>query len=254
MGLLPDHTAVITGAASGNGREMGKLFAEHGADVIVADIREDPRSGGTPTHEWIEAETDASATYVDCDVTSREDIRAAVDAADEYGGIDIMINNAGIFWEQDLFEVTEEDYQRMMDINAKAVFFGSQVAAERLVEQGEGGSIINQSSYAGLRGAGGFTNYCISKGGVRLLTYALADELAQDGIRVNTLHPGIIDTQMNREDVELVTTGAFLEDIPLGRYGDPEEVAKAALFLASDLASYVTGESLYVDGGLATSG
>lgn len=262
MNLLPDKTAVITGGASGNGRAMGKLFAENGADVVIADIREDPRSGGTNTHEWIEDETGASATFVDCNVKNLDDLEQAVDAAEEFGGVDIMVNDAGIFRQWEFFDVDPDDYSHMMDINVRGVYFGSQVAAERMVEtsddddDGEVGNIINLSSYMGLAGASGLSTYNTSKGAVRLITYALADELAPHGIRTNALHPGVIDTQMNREDVPIIDSDTdmaeqFLSLIPMGRWGQPEEVGKAALFLASDLASYVNGESLVVGGGLA---
>jgi len=253
--LLSDRVAVVTGGASGNGRAIARTYAEHGADVVVADVRESPRRGGTPTHELIEREGGAGR-FVDCDVTDREDLAAAVDAAEALGGVDVMVNNAGVFREESFLDVTEGEFERLIDINLKGTFFGAQVAAQRMV-RGDGGAIINLSSIAGLRGSGGFATYAASKGAVRLLTYALADELGPEGVRVNAIHPGIIDTAMTAEDVPLVggeTGEALVEEIPGGRFGEPEDVADAALYLASDLAEYVTGESLVVDGGLANTG
>lgn len=151
--LLTGQTAVVTGASSGNGRAIAKRFAENGADVVVADIIREPREGGDPTDDLVEAETDASATFVECDVSNVDDIAAAVDAAEAFGGVDTMVNNAGIMGQESLFDTTEEDYQRLMDINVKGVFFGSQIAAERMVESGTEGSIINLSSVGGLRGS-----------------------------------------------------------------------------------------------------
>ena len=250
--LLRGKTAVVTGASSGNGRAIARTFAENGADIVVADIREEPRLGGTPTHEIIPEETDASASFVECDVTSNDDLRAAVAEADEYGGIDVMVNNAGIFTHsEDLLGVTEDEYRTMMDINTKGPFFGSQFAAEKMLESG-GGNIINLSSINGDVGTKSNIPYCASKGAVRVMTYALADALAPD-IRVNAIHPGMIETAQIVKDydhLEEEKEKERLDTIPLGRQGRPEEIAKAALFLASDLASYVNAASLVVDGGV----
>jgi len=257
--LLAGKTGVVTGGASGNGRQVALAFARHGADVVVADVQEEPREGGAPTHEAIEDETDTHAAYVECDVTDRDALDAAIEAAEEFGGVDVMVNNAGVFRGEDFLDVTEDEFDWLMDINVKGVFFGAQAAARRMVERGEGGdngggSIINMSSVAGLLGSGEYVTYCTSKGAVRLLTYSLAGTLGPHGIRVNAIHPGIIETAMTTEDVPIVGTEtgeAFLETVPLGRNGQPEDVADAAVLLASDLASYITGESLVVDGGMS---
>lgn len=252
MAELTDSVAVVTGGASGNGREMCKTFAEHGADVIVADLREDPRKGGEPTHELL-SDMGAQSAFVECDVTERSDLVDAVEAADEFGGVDIMVNNAGIFRGEEFLDVRESQLQEFLDVNVKGVFFGSQVAAERMLED-DGGSIINMSSIGAVRALGAYTSYDLTKGAVLSLTYSLADRFGSEGIRVNAIMPGLIDTAMTNEDVPIVGTergDAYArESIPMDRFGEPEEIADAALFLASDQSSYVNGESIVVDGGI----
>jgi NAD(P)-dependent dehydrogenase (short-subunit alcohol dehydrogenase family) len=249
--LLADRVAVVTGGASGNGRAIARTFAADGADVVVADRRRDPRGGGTPTDELIEETTASRSTFVECDVTDVDDLVDAVEAADSYGGIDIMVNNAGVITDTPFSEITEGEFQRIVAVNFRGVFFGSQVAAERMKDDG-GGCIVNVSSTLGIVGSGSLGLYSATKGAVTLLTYSLADELGSQGIRVNAVHPGTIDTQMNEQDLGLFggeTESDLLEGIPLGRFGQPEEVADAVAYLASDRASYVNAASLLVDGG-----
>lgn len=249
--LLDGEVAVVTGGASGNGRAIALTFAEEGADVVVADINESPREGGVPTHERIREETDAAATYVDCDVSQVDDVYAAVEAAEEFGGVTVMVNNAGITESRSFLETTEDEYDAMMDINTKGMFFGAQAAAKSMLNGDRDGTIINISSTSGLRGRADGVTYCTSKGGVRLMTYALADALAPD-VRVNAVHPGFTDTAMTRGGfVDPDTREQFFDtEMPLGRPGEPDEIADCVLYLASDLSSFVTGHSLVVDGGV----
>jgi NAD(P)-dependent dehydrogenase (short-subunit alcohol dehydrogenase family) len=244
---LQGKTALVTGGSSGNGRAIALRFAEEGANVTIADVREDPRMGGEPTHELIEGEG-GDARFVECDVSSVSALHAAVDATVEaFGSLDVMVNNAGVERQLRLEEVTEEDYEWLMDINLKGVYFGSQAAVEVMREQESGGSIINMSSIGGIRGLENSSLYCTSKGGVTNLTRQLAVEHGEHGIRVNALNPGFIETAMTMEDGD--TAGGILEQTPLGRAGQPDEVADAALFLASDESSFVTGHNLVMDGG-----
>ncbi|WP_354699681.1 Cyclopentanol dehydrogenase [Paraconexibacter sp. AEG42_29] len=248
-GLVEGRVAVITGAASGIGRATALAFAREGAAaVIVADVRSDPREGGTPTHEAVSCE----GRFVQCDVTRPADLEAAVAAADEFGGIDIMFNNAGIVVVNDILDTTEEEYDRLMAVNAKGAFFGTQAAGRKMVEKGAG-VIINMSSIAGFMGTGATPAYCASKGAIKLTTYAAAHSLGPRGVRVNAIHPGVIATEMITQDFGLpkeAVTSVF--PIPLGRPADPEDVADAVVLLCSDNARYMNGSSMLVDGGIAS--
>ncbi|MFB6202029.1 MAG: SDR family oxidoreductase [Halorhabdus sp.] len=252
MALLENTVAVVTGGSSGIGRNICETFASEGAAVVNADIREEPREGGTPTHELVAEEYGVDATFVECDVTAKADLQAAAEAAQDLGGLDVWVNNAGIFRGEEFTEVTEDEFDQLMDINVKGTFFGAQVAIERMVESG-GGSLINLSSVAGLEGSGDFVSYCSSKGAVRLMTYSLADKYGPEGVRVNAIHPGVIETEMVTDDVPIIggeSEDAFRQQVPLRRFGQPEDIGNAALYLASDLSAYVNGESLVVDGGM----
>jgi NAD(P)-dependent dehydrogenase (short-subunit alcohol dehydrogenase family) len=254
--LLADRTAVVTGGASGLGRAISRTYADHGADVVVADVREEPREGGDPTHRLITDETDRTARFVECDVTDPADLRVAVEAADELGGLDVMVNNAGIHQEIDFLDVSEADFDRLMDVNLKGVFFGAQAAAAKLLDEG-GGSIVNVASLAAARADGRQPVYATSKAAVEQLTFALADRFGGEGIRVNAVNPGWTETQMLADssmgDGEWGQKyEAMVKRLtPAGRFARPEEVANVALFLASDLASFVNGERILVDGGFA---
>lgn len=245
-GLLEGKVAVVTGGASAIGRAVALRFAAEGARaVVVADLREDPREGGTPTHELIR-QSGTDAVFLRTDVRSVRDTQAAVEAAEQFGGVDVLVNNAGLLRAAKIVDVTEDEYEALMDVNVKGVVFASQAAVRSMTAARRSGVIINLSSIGGLHGSPGIAVYSAAKGAVRLLTYSLAKELGRKGIRVCALHPGVIDTSMTQLDVPV---GDATAAVPLGRVGTPEDIAGAAAFLASDLAGFVTGASLTVDGG-----
>ena len=249
-GLVDGKVAVVTGAASGIGRAAALALAREGAKaVIVADVRKDPREGGTPTQDAV-AEAGCEGRFIQCDVSRPADLVAAVAAADEFGGIDIMVNNAGIVIPGDFLDVTEEQYDRQMDTNAKGVFFGTQAAGKRMAERGSG-VIINLSSILGIAGSGGVAAYSASKGAIKLITYSAAQSLAPKGVRVNAIHPGVITTELVTGDFGLpAEMAAQVFPIPMGRAAGPDEIGDAIVLLCSDHARYMTGSSLLVDGGL----
>lgn len=246
---LEEKAAIVTGAASGIGRAIALRFAEEGATVVVADTREEPREGDVPTHDRIRSEGETSR-FVRTDVSSVTDLEAVVAGTrDAYGRLDVMVNNAGIFPPQtDVTAVDEETYDEVLAVNLKGVYFGCRAAVDAMKEQDDGGVIINMSSIAGLAGYDRSSAYCASKGGVANLTRELAVEQGEHGIRVNALNPGIIETAQTRQDEDEVI-GEFTDEIPLRRDGRPEDVADAAVFLASNEAGYITGHNLVVDGG-----
>ena len=248
---LQDKIAIVTGGSSGNGRAIAHRFAELGTKVVIADLAETGREGGTPTHEEINSAHDGAARFVRCDVSRSADLADTVAVAEDWGGLDIMVNNAGILIKEPILDATEEVFQRMIDVNVKGVYFGTQAAARAMARR-KSGVIINMCSIAGMRGTGGFSAYNMTKGAVRLMTCSFADELGPLGIRVNNVNPGIMRTLMNVEDDPVIGTETgegYLDMIPARRWGEPEEVADACVYLASDLARYVMGTSLIVDGG-----
>jgi NAD(P)-dependent dehydrogenase (short-subunit alcohol dehydrogenase family) len=251
MMLLEGRTAIVTGGSSGNGRAIARAFAREGARVLIADLTETPREGGPATAALIEAETPGRARFRRCDVAQVAEIDALVAEAEAWGGLDILVNNAGILRKEPILEATEAVFQTMIDVNVKSVLFGCRAAARVMVPRGRG-VILNMCSIAGMRGTGGFAHYNLTKGAVRLLGYALADELGPHGIRVNNVAPGIMATMMNVADDPVIGTPqgeAYLPMIPARRWGTPDEVGAACVYLASDMASYVTGTTHVVDGG-----
>lgn len=250
MGVLESKRALITGGASGIGRAVALLFAQEGASVTIADL---DAAGGAQTVHEIE-QRGGRALFAACDVTRSGDCTRAVEqAAEVFGGLDVVLNSAGIIVRRSVVDLDEADWDRVMDINVKSVYLVSRVAVP-VMQAGGGGSIINVSSGWGLVGGPNAAVYCASKGAVVLLTKAMAIDFGPHNIRVNCLCPGDTDTPMLREEArqlgqEEVAFMAEAASRPLGRIGTPEEIARAALFLASDASSYVTGATLVVDGG-----
>ena len=244
---LEGKVAIISGGARGMGAAEAKLFAREGAKVIICDVLEDE---GRQTEAEIN-EVGGDAVFVKLDVTSQDEWENAVNTAIErFGKLDILVNNAGIIVQSTIEDMTVELWDKVMDVNAKGVFLGTKTAIPHMKEAG-GGSIVNISSISGIVGQDNVNaGYNASKGAVRIFTKAAAVQYAKENIRVNSIHPGPIATPMTaagRAAPERVALTA--ERTPLGRYGEPEEVANAVLFLASDEASYVTGSEIVVDGG-----
>ena len=244
---LAGKIAVVTGASRGIGRALAIGFAEAGADVAVAARSEDDL-------ETLAKEIDSlgrRALAVRTDVTVREDIEALIDrTVAELGGIDVLVNNAGgSNFTSPLVGLRPAGWDKLLKLNLDSVFHGTQIGAQRMLEHG-GGSIIQISSVAGIEGAPGLSPYSAAKGGVRLFTQAVAKELAGSGVRVNVIAPGWIDTPLNdwmTKDQSILQTVEAM--IPMGRIGRADEIVGAAIYLASDAASYVTGTTLVIDGG-----
>ena len=244
---LEGKVALISGGARGQGAVEAKLFASEGASVVIADILDDE---GRQVEAEI-AEAGGNATYVHLDVTSESQWNDAVSAAVErYGKLDILVNNAGILIRAGVEDTTEEDWDRIMDINGKGVFLGTKAAIPAMREAG-GGSIINISSVAGLQGSPASAAYSSTKGAVRILTKSTAVQYAAENIRCNSVHPGLIYTDMTRDTLDTPQGERdWLARIPMGRIGVSEDVAKGVMFLASDESSYMTGSELVIDGGI----
>ena len=243
MGRLEGKTALITGGARGQGAAEARLFAEEGANVVLTDVLDED---GERTADAI------GADYLHHDVTSEQEWAAAVaHVVALHGGIDVLINNAGIYAQTTLVGSDLEEYRRVIEVNQIGVYLGMREVAPVMIERG-GGSIINISSVGGMRGGGGGFAYTASKWAVRGMTKSAAVRLGPHGIRVNSIHPGLIDTPMlgDTRMANPETLEQMLGQIPLGRIAQPGEVAKLALFLASDDSAYSTGSEFLVDGGL----
>ncbi|MDX0682529.1 glucose 1-dehydrogenase [Sinorhizobium medicae] len=248
--ILDGKVVIVTGASSGIGRAIAIRAADHGAKaVIVSDVIEAPREGGEPTASEIR-KLGTQSVFVKADVSRRAD-NALVAAAEDFGGVDVMVANAGITLKTDGAEVPEDDYRRLMSVNLDGPLFGAQAAARQMKALNKRGSIVLMASMGGISGAGITVAYSTSKGGVVLMAKSLADALGPDGIRVNAVAPGTIDTELLRTSPGIAQASeGFRQRTPLRRLGKPSEVGDAVAFLGSDLSSYVSGTALLVDGGL----
>lgn len=244
---LQDKVAIITGAAQGIGEACARRFAAEGAKVVVSDIQADK---GEQVAASIR-EAGGEATFQACDVGDKGQAEALVQAAvDAYGRLDVHLNNAAILVAKDFLELTEEDWTSTLRVNLTGFFLAGQAAARQMVAQGEGGAILNMSSINAVVAIPAVAPYTVCKGGVLQLTKSMALALAPHNVRVNAIGPGTIATEMGKTMMaDDEARRRVMSRTPLGRPGEPDEVARVALFLASDDSSYVTGQTVYCDGG-----
>lgn len=246
MALLQGRSAIVTGAARGIGFEVARTFAAEGASVVMADV--DGESASAAVSSLAEERPGARLLAYRCDVRSEVDVEGLVTAcAERFGSLDVMVNNAGITRDATLRKMTFDEFRSVVDVNLHGCWLGTRQASLLMREQGRG-SIVNMSSISGKVGFVGQTNYSAAKAGIVGLTKAAAKELAHLGVRVNAIQPGLVRTPMT-EAMRPDIWEQKLAEIPMGRAAEPAEVAAAALFLASDLSSYVTGAVLEVTGG-----
>lgn len=247
---LENKVAIVTGGAKGIGLAIAKRFASDGARVVIADIDEDAGSRAVEEVGGLGA-----VRFVRCDVGDRADVDNLVSSVvQSWGGIDVLVNNAGIVHGADFLEVTEADFDRVLRVNLKGTFLVGQAVARKMVDEVKAGNppgaIVNMSSVNAVFAIANQVPYSASKGGVNQLTKVMALSLAPYGIRVNAIGPGSIMTDMLASvATDKAARHRLLSRTPLGRIGDPTEIASVAAFLASDDASYVTGQTIYADGG-----
>ncbi len=244
-GVLAGKVALITGGARGQGAAEARLFAAAGATVVIADVLDE---AGAQTA------TETGAQYVHLDVTSEDEWQAVVDdVAAAHGRFDVLVNNAGILRGATLVKETLEQWHEVLAVNQTGTFLGMRTAARAMIGAGNGGSIVNISSVAGIAGTFGSTSYSASKWAVRGMAKVAAKELGRYGIRVNSVHPGFIQTDMTADFPEMHDEDRRRRTergTPLQRLGVPDDIANVVLFLASDASSYCTGQEFIVDGGV----
>jgi glucose 1-dehydrogenase len=240
---LEKKVALVTGAAQGIGHACVEAFVREGARVVLADVNEE--KGGAAAEAL-------GAAFVRCDVSKKADVTSTIQrAVDLHGRLDILVANAGIVHAAEFLDLEEADFDRVLAVNLKGIFLAGQAAARQMVKQGSGGSIVNMSSVNAVMAIPNQVPYVVSKGGINQLTKVMALSLASRGIRVNGIGPGTILTELARNAVlgNKEAERRILSRTPLGRMGEPEEVARVAVFLASEESSYITGQIVYADGG-----
>lgn len=252
MKRFEGKVAIVTGSGSGIGQAIAKRLGAEGARVVINYVRS--ADGAEETRRAV-CESGADAEIVQADITQRADIDKLIDTAwNRFGGTDILVNNAGMEHKSNFWETAEEEYDKVLAVNLRGPFFLTQRFVQKLIAQKRGGRIVNISSVHEDMAFPGFSTYCASKGGLRMLMRNLAVELGPLGFTINNVAPGAIITPINKallEDKPKVE--ALLRNIPLGRLGMPEEVAAVVAFLVSDDAAYVNGATYVVDGGLMRS-
>lgn len=249
MGRLDGKVAVVTGAASGNGRGMAIRFAADGADVVIADLDD---TGMAETARLVKQQ-ECQALIQRCDVSRKSDVDALIAATvARFGHVDIAVANAGVVErDTDCFRMTEEEWDRTIDVNLKGVFFTLQAAANQMLKQGKGGRLIAIASIMAEWGAAGAPAYCASKGGVRQLVRSFGQACGPHGITCNGIGPGFIDTNMTARLREMPEVrNGLIDRTPVGRIGDPSDIGNVAAFLASDDSGFMNGTVVYPDGGI----
>jgi glucose 1-dehydrogenase len=240
---LDGKVALVTGAAQGIGFACAEAFAREGAKVVLSDVNAEKGS---------EAAAKLGAAFIRCDVSRKSEVIAAVEkAVEQHGRLDVLLANAGIVHAADFLDLEEADFDRVLSVNLKGIFLAGQAAARQMVKQGGGGAIINMSSVNAVLAIPNQVPYVVSKGGINQLTKVMALSLARHSIRVNAIGPGTILTELAKTAVlgNAEAERRILSRTPIGRMGEPSEIASVAVFLASDDASYVTGQTIYPDGG-----
>ena len=246
---LNGKVAIVTGGNSGIGKGIVLALAEHGANIVIDYVANEQAT------EDLEKQVVAlgdQAIGVDADVSKVADLQRLVDTAVQtFGRVDIMVNNAGVETRTSVLDTTEAQYEKVMDINLKSAFFGTQIAAKQMIAQGDGGRIINITSVHEDWPMPGNTAYCLSKGGMRMLTRTAGVELGPHGVLVVGVGPGAVDTPINKStEADPAKMKVLDAAIPLGRLADPKEIAEVVAFLAGDGASYLTATTIFADGGI----
>lgn len=244
--------AIVTGAARGIGRACAERLATEGADVALWDI--ETEAGEASARDIAGLEGAGRTAFVRCDVGRKAEVdRAFAEVVERFGRVDILVNNAGIMRRADFLDMAEADFDDVIRTNLKSVFLCGQVVGRHLVARGAGGAIVNMSSTSVIMTMPTISSYAASKGGISSLTRAMSLSLAPHGIRVNAVGPGTVVTELNRESLlsDAATRDRVLSRTPLGRFGTGEDVASVVAFLAGEDAAYVTGQTLYIDGGRA---
>ncbi len=247
--LLQDKTVIVTGGNSGIGAAIALAAGQEGANVVIDYVA---RPDATEELDERITKAGSEAIGVEADVSKVADLQKLIDAAvKEYGRVDVMVNNAGIETRTSVLDSTEADYDKVMAVNLKSAFFGTQLAAKQFIAQGGGGVVVNISSVHEDWPMPGNAPYCVSKGGMRMLTRNAGVELGPKGIRVIGIGPGAVDTPINSStSADPEKLAALNAAIPLGRMAEPDEIAGAVVFLASDKGAYLTSTTVFIDGGI----
>lgn len=246
---LTGRTILVTGGSAGIGRQTALTAADLGAHIVIADVDREPRYDGQPTVEKVR-DAGQGAAFVEADVRELTEMEAAVEAGEEFGGIDGVVNSAGFATSYKLTETGEENWRKAIETNLSGVYHGCLAGVSRMLD-GVGGSIVNIASGAGVVGLLNTFSYSAAKGGVIALTRQIAVDYARDGIRANSVSPGFTNTAMFRKDSHDGSLAYAENNTPMGRIAEPDEVANTVVFLLSDASSFVTGENVLVDGGYA---